>query len=287
MHSQNALIDDVASESTPAVKQVICINWGTKYGAPYINRLYAMVARNISPPFTVTCFTDNAAGLVPEIQTRPLPDLPAPYMPTNTKGIWQKSRLWGEYLGGLEGVVLFLDLDVVIVGSLDPFFQLGDPRQVFLARNQTTPFEKLGQTSVYRFTVGDLVSLQEKFCADPQGIADEYRFEQRYVTRNAPGGANFFPRKWVLHFRQDCRRPFPLNYFLAPRLPKTARIVLFPGGYLPPHAIEGRAGKKGRAVSRLQHIRDTFGNRPAGMSVFRHLRYFVKPSAWVAQHWRE
>lgn len=27
------------------IKQIICINWGTKYGAPYVNRLYAMVAK--------------------------------------------------------------------------------------------------------------------------------------------------------------------------------------------------------------------------------------------------
>jgi hypothetical protein len=25
-------------------KQIICIRWGTKYGADYVNRLYAMVA---------------------------------------------------------------------------------------------------------------------------------------------------------------------------------------------------------------------------------------------------
>ena len=33
-----------------SVKQVICINWGTKYGPDYVNRLYGMVARNITPP---------------------------------------------------------------------------------------------------------------------------------------------------------------------------------------------------------------------------------------------
>ena len=46
-----------------AMKQVICISWGPKYGAPYVNRLYAMVARNLTPPFSFTCFTDDAGGL--------------------------------------------------------------------------------------------------------------------------------------------------------------------------------------------------------------------------------
>ena len=269
------------------VKQVICINWGTKYGAPFINRLYAMVARNITPPFTFTCFTDNRNGLRPEILCEDLPPLEIGEMPKNTPGIWQKSRLWGPKLGNLKGPVVFLDLDLVIVGSLDDFFEEGEPDDVILARNQTTPFERLGQTSLFRFPVGKLVPLQEKFRANPQGIADEYRFEQRFVTRNAPGGAKLFPRRWVLHFRQDCRRPFPLNYFLAPRLPKDARVVLFPRNILPQHAIEGRFGKKDKVSTPLGHILGLFAPNRYEKNPFTYLRHYIRPSPWVAEHWRE
>ena len=51
-----------------------------------------------------------------------LPPLDVENMPVNTKGIWPKARLWGPKLGNLEGPVLFLDLDLVIVGSLDGGF---------------------------------------------------------------------------------------------------------------------------------------------------------------------
>ena len=57
------------------LKQVICINWGTKYGADYINRLYGMVARHITPPFTLTCFTDSTQGIRSEVIVAPLPEL--------------------------------------------------------------------------------------------------------------------------------------------------------------------------------------------------------------------
>lgn len=268
------------------VKQVICISWGTKYGAPFINRLYAMVARNITPPFTFTCFTDNRDNLRPEILCEDLPPLDVE-MPTKTKGIWPKARLWGPTLGSLRGPVLFLDLDVVIVGSLDSFFEIGGPDDVILARNQTTPLERLGQTSVFRFPVGKLVPLQEKFRADPQGVADEYEFEQRFVTRNAPGGARFYPRRQVLHFRQDCRWPFPLNYCLAPRLPADARIVLFPRGLLPQHAIDGRYGSKGRSATQFGHVRGLFAPDRRERNPLRYLRHYILPSPWVAEHWRE
>ncbi|MFA5582213.1 MAG: glycosyl transferase [Paracoccaceae bacterium] len=266
------------------IKQIICINWGTKYGPRFINRLYAMVARNITPPFTFTCFTDNTDGIRPEVACEPLPPLDVA-MPTNTKGIWPKARLWGHELGSLRGPVLFLDLDLVITGSLDDFFSYGDPDAVILARNAALPFERVGQTSVFRFPVGKLAPLLDMFRTDPQGIADRYRFEQRFVSRNAPGGFDLFPRRWVRHFRYQCLPAFPLNYLWPARLPRDARIVIFPGGVLPEHAIAGgwRGGVGLNARAHIARLRSPVGRETA----FRHLRHFMRPVPWVARHWRE
>lgn len=270
------------------VKQVICMNWGTKYGATFINRLYAMVVRNITPPFTFTCFTDSREGLNPGILCEDLPYLDLEKMPVNTKGIWQKARLWGPKLGSLSGPVLYLDLDLVVVSSLDPFFETGNPDDVVMAQNQTTPFERLGQSSLYRFPVGKLVSLQEKFRANAQAIADKYKFEQRFLTRNAPGKLRFYPRRWVLHFRQDCRWPMPLNYLLAPRLPTSARVVLFPRGFHPQNAIDGKFGPSGLAAAPLDHILGVFEAKRRGTkSPLTYLRHYILPTPWVARHWRE
>ena len=269
----------------PAAKQVICISWGPKYGAPYVNRLYGMVARNLTPPFSFTCFTDNSDGFRPEVLAEPLPPLDVA-MPTGTKGIWPKARLWGPRLGDLTGPVLFMDLDLVVTGSLDDFFSYGDPDRVILSRNPNTPLERLGQTSLFRFPVGSLVPLQQRFVADPQGVADTYRFEQRYVTREAPGGVDFWPAAWVRHFRFHCVRPLPLNFFLAPKLPPDARVVIFPGGLLPPHAIEGRWTGGYRPRSPAAHLRGLFGpDRPD--PPLRYLRHYLRPSRWVEDAWRE
>jgi len=125
-------------------KNVVCIRWGMKYGAHYVNRLYGMVARHLTPPFRFVCFTDSTLGLRDEIEVQPLPDLDVE-MPLRTFGIWPKARLWGERLGDLSGPVLFLDLDVVVTGTLDGFFEYGDPDEVILARNPAVTFEALGQ----------------------------------------------------------------------------------------------------------------------------------------------
>lgn len=267
------------------LRQVICINWGEKYGAPYVNRLYGMVARNISAPFSFTCFTDGARGVRPEVRCEPLPPLDAP-MPQRTHGKWPKARLWGPALADLRGPVLFLDLDMVITGSLDDFFTFGKPDDVILARNPAVPLERLGQTSIYRFPVGKLVPLQREFAADPQGAADRYRWEQRFVTRRAPGGVTFWPRAWVRHFRQHCARTPPLNYFLPPRLSRGARVVIFPGGLLPTHAIEGRWGDRYVAGTPRQHLKRVF-RHDTGAGILRYLRHYIRPSDWVRENWRE
>lgn len=267
------------------LKQVICINWGTKYGPRYINRLYGMVARNITPPFTFTCFCDDPAGIRDEVRTEPLPPLDVE-MPTGTLGIWPKARLWGPELADLEGPVVFFDLDLVITGNLDGFFEYGDPNGVVLSRNPTKPLERLGQTSLFRFPVGSLVELQNKFRADPQGVADTYRFEQRFVTQNAPGGVELFPAAWVRHFRRQCMRPFPINLFQPPRLPRDTRVVIFPGHLLPDDAIAGRYRKKNPHKPVAEHLGDAL-RKPGLRGKIDHMRHYMKPAPWVADAWRD
>ncbi|ATQ57701.1 glycosyl transferase [Paracoccus yeei] len=266
------------------VKQIICIKWGTKFGPEFVNRLHGMVARNITPPFRLYCFTDDGAGLHPDIAVRPLPEFEY-QAPVNTRGKWPKSRLWGD-LGDVTGVVLFLDLDVIVTGSLDDFFSFGDPDDTLLGLNPNTPFEKMGQTSVYRMRVGKLKPLQEIFRADPQAAADKFRYEQRFVTRNAPGGVKFWPKGWLAHFRMHCVPNFPLNYWRQARIPRGTRIVIFPGDLNPPDAIVGRWSEKDQHRSALDHLRATFDGRRRE-SLSKHLRHYLRPVGWVDQLWRD
>ena len=270
-----------------APKQVICISWGPKYGAPFVNRLYAMVARHLTPPFSFTCFTDRPDELRPEVRAEPLPPLAVERMPTGTKGIWPKSRLWGPRLGELEGPVLFMDLDLVVTGPLDDFFSFGDPDEVILARNPNTPFERLGQTSLFRFPVGKLLPLQERFVADPQGVADAFQFEQRFVTREAPGGVRFWPEGWVRHFRFHCVR------HAAAELPPAAEA---PEGHARgdlsgrPPAVRTPSPATGPAATAPRPRSSTSAglfapDRPD--PPLRYLRHYLRPAPWVAEAWRE
>jgi hypothetical protein len=267
-------------------KQVICIRWGDAYGPEYVNRLFGMVARHLTPPFTFHCITDDGAGLRPEVGVIPLPELGFT-LDGIRHGVWDKSRLWQVQLGGLEGPVLFMDLDVVVTGPLDDFFRWGDPARVVMMRNPTTPFERLGQTSLYRFPVGGLTALWDTFRADPVRVAAAHKFEQRFVTRNAPGGPLFWPRGWAVHFRHHCARSFPLNYLAEPRLPTGARVVVFAGGLNPPDAIAGRWDPSLPVQSRADHVRAALTAPEHRGGRWAHLRHYIKPTSWVREAWVE
>ncbi len=267
--------------------QIVCVKWGTRYGPEFVNRLWAMVERNTSRPVRFLCLTDDREGIRSEVECLDLPPLPCDH-PKGTPGKWRKLVLWSRDLHGIQGPLLFIDLDTVVVDSLDGYFTHGDPHDVILARNWARPGTKLGQTSVFRFFVGENPQILDDFCRDPQGVADRHHFEQHYVTASAKGGIRFWPWRWTRHFRLHCLPRFPLRYFVPPRLPKGAKIVTFPGGPDPGYVGEGRWDAKSRPyVGRLEHIAAAFGPKRTTPGPWKHLKRYVRPSDWISAHWRE
>ena len=267
--------------------QVVCVKWGDRYGVEFVNRLWAMVERNTSRPVRFICLTDDREGIRSEIECFDLPALPcAP--PERTSGKWRKLVLWSRELHGITGPLLFIDLDSVVVDSLDGYFTYGDPHDVVLARNWLRPAANLGQTSVFRYFVGENPQILEEFCRDAQGVADKHRFEQHFVTATAKDGIKFWPEKWTLHFRLHCLPPFPLRYLYPPRLPAGAKIVTFPGGPDPGFVSEGRWDARSEPYEgRLEHIKSAISSKRPRKGMLRRLKRYVRPCEWIAEHWRE
>lgn len=53
--------------SAPALT-VVCVKWGTKYGAQYVNKLYKAVRAHTTCQPRFVCYTDDGAGLLPDVQ---------------------------------------------------------------------------------------------------------------------------------------------------------------------------------------------------------------------------
>lgn len=233
---------------------VICMKWGAKYGPEYVNRLRSMVARHLARPHRFVCFTDDGTGIDAGVEIKPLPDMDLP--PGKERG-WRKLSTFRRPLFDLAGPTLFIDLDVVIVASIDCFFDL--PGEFVIIRDWIKP-EKTGNSSIYRFEAGAHPDVLEYFLTHIDAVKREVRNEQEYLTRemNRRGLTHYWPPEWCVSFKYRCLPSFPLNFVRTPRLPEGARIVVFHGKPNPPDAITGQPG----------------------------LRRFVKPTPWVAEHWK-
>lgn len=241
---------------------VLCIKWGKKYGPEYVNKLHNMVGRNLKRPFRFVCLTDDAAGIDPQIEVKPIPaigfdefDQRKPW--TFAHG-WLKLTSFASPLYDLQGRTLFLDLDIVILDSLDPFFE---QRGEFIVIKEWDKSDGTGNTSAYIYTIGAhtdaLDHLKNNF---PDSIAD-VRNEQEFITGylSRQGKLSYWPEAWCRSFKRHCLRRGLMGWFAPPVIPPGARIIAFHGKPNPPDAIAGVSGKWYRRVM---------------------------PTQWVADHWR-
>lgn len=89
---------------------VACVWWGDLYGTEYVEKLRDGVNRNLTIPHDFVCITPHKN--VPEGVIRMDP-------PASGPGWWQKVGLFSKDLFSPSRRILYLDLDVVIIGSLD------------------------------------------------------------------------------------------------------------------------------------------------------------------------
>lgn len=235
------------------MKNIICMKWGTKFGPNYVNILAAMVRRHLKSEHRFICFTDDGKGLDPRIEIRPLPELSLPgHLPERG---WNKLTVFNDPLADLEGTVLFLDLDVLIVGDIEPFFT--HPGKFLIVHEWGFKDPAIGNSSVFRFEVNQHQDILEYFIKNGEKVRERHRNEQAYLSHavHDKGILEYWPETWCRSFKRHCLRPFPVNYFIQPKKPEDARIIIFHGNPNPDVAMKGWVGKCGlRAVKACKWI---------------------------------
>lgn len=245
------------------MRTVVCMKWGRKYGPEYVNILRAMVARHLPGAHRFVCVTDDTHGLHTDIDTLPLPSSALPARPDTEA--WRKITLFKPDIG-LQGEVLFLDLDVAITASLEPLFE--HPGRFCIIHNWTHPDRRVGNSSVFRFQAGAHAQVFERFNADPEAVVGQWRNEQMYVTEqiDTECGVTWWPAEWCRSFKKHCLGRGLARMWTTPRLPQGCRVLVFHGSPNPPEAA----------------TRWRYGER-------RSLKppKFKPPARWILEHWRE
>lgn len=265
--------EDFARAQATRRVNVVCMKWGTRYGPEWVNRLYGMVMRNTTWTIRFVCLTDDASGIRPEVEIKPLPIVK--FDPAIGK-YWPKLGLMQANLGGpdnpLEGMSLFLDLDLVIIDSLDPFFT--HPGRFLIIREWKDPHLGYGNSSVVRWSIGQEAAVLDRFYATPaEVIRDTYAYKEQNFLTKAVDEATFWPAEWCVPFSHAC---LPRNrvrrFFSTPVKPKGGKILVFFGSITPESAMRGEHEIKKR-------VGQGFRINPT--------RRRFRPARWIADDWRE
>ena len=220
---------------------VICMKWGDKYSANYVNTLYAMVCRNLTKEFRFICITDDSEGLNPAIETFPIPEFGFDIV--GPERCWRKLAVFKKGFAEMEGQCLFIDLDVVVVDQIDCFF---DYPHTFRLCHETHRNRRLeGNSSVMHFPATGFHFIFDEFVDRPHYFMGKFRHDQSFISQVLLGRKllEFWPRSWTPTFKYDCVPSFPLNFVKPTFIPKGSKILLFHGVPNPREAADGISGK--------------------------------------------
>lgn len=168
---------------------IACVKKGQKYDADYVRKLKRGIERHLDDPraHDFVCFTDDP---VPGVLCDSLPDASLP-------GWWAKVSLFK-----LREPVLYFDLDMVIVGNLQPLLDwdgFGIIKDAWLPGFNSSVMKLTGN---------------EGFVYDDFIPEDKWRFpqgDQQWITEEM-SGAKTFPVDWIPSYKaHQCQNGYPPN----------------------------------------------------------------------------
>lgn len=253
---------------------VVCLKWGAPYPPEYVNVLQRAVKDHLSYPHRFVCITDSAAGLSPDVEVVPLPEIPIDRPKWNT-GYWPKLAIFKKGVFADNEIVLYLDVDILIDQPLDAFVDLIDSEGGLRIIREWNPDiwrllpismrpDRGGNGSVLGFIASEQTHLFDDFAADPYKTDTDFHIDQLYITLQA-ANRKYWPEGWCASFRRSCVPHWPLNLISnSIRKSTGTKIFIFHGIPNPTDMIAD-------------------GNYRWGTK----WRYGFGPVKWVQEYWRK
>lgn len=177
---------------------VVCLNWRNYLGRgeEYVGKLRRGVARNLSAPYTFREVTEA--------------DLPA-----GRKGWFNKLHL----LEMFDGEVMYLDLDVIVSGSLDPFVACfrADPSRIWARDDWSYPVTQPSNGREATINSSLMLWRGRRDMAAAEPLIPVTHGDQGIITQLFwPHGIGLLPNDWVRSYKYDVQRgraPGPVTVF--------------------------------------------------------------------------
>ncbi|MCU0715040.1 MAG: glycosyltransferase [Pirellula sp.] len=217
---------------------VVCTRWLDAFPVSYVRLLKNAVAANLQQEHRFVCVTDNPEGLDSDIEGIRMPDMGLP-LHHQKLGCWPKLSIFAPGVLPPDEPALYLDLDVLVRSSLEPFFEQirskpglhvlreWNPTLWNMLPHQLRP-DRGVQGSILGFIPRDHAYIYEQFMAD-KSIPLRYPLDQDFLTEHITN-RTYWPISWTASFKWHCTKYYPLN-LLFPKIrePKRAKIVVFHG----------------------------------------------------------
>lgn len=161
---------------------VITLLYGEKYNVNDVHHIY-----EASKQYNHVCFVDekNIGQLRPEIN---------PILITDIDGTFEKIKLFQHDLGNC----LYLDLDIIIQGSLDPFFAYCD--EPTICETYWKSFGGRFNSSVIAYNSKDVKHIYEKFSSNSDYIMTKYSDNDDWFLYHEDLIHRTFPRGLIYSF---------------------------------------------------------------------------------------
>jgi len=145
--------EDISTESgeneeEPLGTSFLCVKYGTKYGAEYVNKLVEGIRRHLpenSAGVKFICYTDDSSGIDESVEIRPLgKKIFRKQGYGKPPGWWYKSLLFRPPLlepsasfDDTNQRMIYIDLDTVVTGPLERLLSLPLPQGMFYTLSTT------------------------------------------------------------------------------------------------------------------------------------------------------
>lgn len=195
-------------------RYVVCLKYGDKYSADYVNRLYNMVQRNLTLDHEFVCFTENPEGLYPSIRIEPLELI------QGVEGWWYKPMFFNPNLG-LDGTILFLDLDVIVFRNIDNLFTHRPDKFLIIRdfnRSTIKSYNKFN-SSVFRINTGDHAQVYYDFIKNPVRNSKRFLGDQEWIFHHVKSNFEYWPDDWIQSYKWEMRNRPALDR----KMPKGSR----------------------------------------------------------------
>lgn len=221
-------------------KSILTIKWGAEFTSEDVNILKSAAVNNSETDFQFVCLTDDTVGLHDDIIPLPIPMVGLTEMP-KPEGAWPKICLFHPGLTKYLEQVLFLDIDTVICGNIDPFFN--DPMEslrMLSCGSRWKEFEdKLSPqpaTGMMSYKISHHTNIFEDFAVNPKMAYDNYNLEQEFVGANARQ-VDYFPLEYIQSFKYHLRRQYLIDILFPPKPPHEKTLMVAFHGYPRPRQV--------------------------------------------------